>query len=340
MDLKMAVGNITQRIAEGRALAPGMMFCVVLAAAATFLSQSHGGPVVLYALLLGMPFNFLAGDGRLTEGINTASRDVLRLGVALLGARITFDQILAVGWPVMLAVAASIGLTIAFGALAATWLGLPRRFGILSAGATAICGASAAAAISSVLPRYTNLERDTAVTIVGVTTLSTVAMIAYPAIARWLGLGNVEIGIFIGATIHDVAQVVGAGYSVSVEAGDKATIVKLFRVALLLPVVVAIALASRHIAGEDARTPKSLLPWFLIAFAALVIANSAGLIPASLGSLLAQASRWCIVVAIAALGVKTALKSFAEVGRPAVGMMIAETVFLATLFLTLMLLLK
>ena len=326
-----------QKMTEWLDFVPGMIFCVILASSAAFLSQNYGGPAVLYGLLLGMPFHFLSQDARLASGIQVASRDILRVGVALLGARITIEQVVRVGAPTMLAVIASIGATIIFGWMIARRAGLPTQFGILTAGATAICGASAAAAISSVLPRYKNIERDTAFTIIGVTTLSTFAMVVYPALSLKFGLSHDQTGILIGATIHDVAQVVGAGYSVSAETGDKATIVKLFRVALLLPVVVTISLVGRRATGKTGQRQGALIPWFLVGFAALVAANSAGLVPHAVGSLLGDVSRWCIIVAIVALGVKTALKSFAEVGRTAVVMMVAETLFLAILFLTLLL---
>jgi uncharacterized membrane protein YadS len=112
-------------------------------------------------------------------------------------------------------------------------VGLSRSFGILSAGAVAICGASAALAISSVLPKGENSERDTVFTVISVTALSTIAMIAYPVIIALFHLDHVAIGVFLGGTIHDVAQVVGAGFSVSEETGNVATFTKLLRVAML-----------------------------------------------------------------------------------------------------------
>ncbi len=321
---------IMHRTSVIRNVTPGLVFCAIIALSAAFLSQNYGGPAVLYALLLGMPFHFLNQERRLATGIRFSSRDILRLGVALLGARITLEQIVKVGAPVMMAVIFSVCATIAFGWLIARRTNVPAQFGILTAGATAICGASAAAAISSVLPPYENRDRDTAFTIIGVTTLSTLAMILYPVLSLKLGFTHDQVGILIGATIHDVAQVVGAGYSVSVETGDKATIVKLFRVSLLLPVVVTISMFGRR-TNVDTRK-EALIPWFLVAFIILVIANSVGLIPAGVGVFLGEVSRWCIVLAIAALGVRTALQSFADVGGTAVIMMISETVFLAILF--------
>lgn len=321
-----------------RQLFPGFLLSLTLALAASFVAASQGGPAVLYALLLGMAFNFLSSDARFAEGIAFSSRSILRLGVALLGGRITLEQISALGWHSLVGIAAAVVITIGFGLVTARVLGLRQRFGILSAGATAICGASAAAAISAVLPRYPNHERDTAFTIIGVTTLSTVAMVLYPVIARLFGFDATDTGIFLGGTIHDVAQVVGAGYSVSHETGDTATIIKLWRVALLVPTVVGIALLVRLVppgetiadAGGSAKKAP-LVPMFLLGFIAIVIANSVGLVPAPVGAFMGDASRWCITLSIAALGVKTSLQALSKVGGRAVGLMVAETLLLLLL---------
>lgn len=329
--------SFRQKIQE---VVPGLLFCLVITGAAAFLAASHGGPVVLYALLLGMAFNFLADDPRFMPGLALASQLILRVGVALLGSRITLGLVGDIGLPMLASIVVIVLATIAFGFGAAHTLDLPKRLGVLTAGATAICGASAAAALAAVLPRDANRERDTAFTIIGVTTLSTVAMVLYPAIARSIGFDDKEIGIFIGATIHDVAQVVGAGYSVSPLAGDKATIVKLFRVALLVPIVLGVALIARRLEPSVKATSKGLLPGFLVAFVVLVLANSAGWVPPSVGEALGHASRWCIVIAIAAVGVKTSLKSFIGVGQPAVGMLIAQTLVLAVLAIAAILLLR
>ncbi len=325
---------------RGRAIFPGVLLSLTLALAASFVAASQGGPAVLYALLLGMAFNFLASDSRFAEGIAFSARSILRIGVALLGGRITLNQISALGWHTLAGIAAAVALTIGFGLLAARALGLKQRFGVLSAGATAICGASAAAAISAVLPRYPDHERDTAFTIIGVTALSTLAMVLYPVLARLIGFEATDTGIFLGGTIHDVAQVVGAGYSVGHETGDVATIIKLWRVALLVPTVLIVALLARRIPaeGEDGPPGKSppLVPLFLIAFVVLVGINSAGVLPAWAGSAMGDASRWCITLSIAALGVKTSLQALGKVGARAVGLMAAETLLLLGLVVALL----
>jgi uncharacterized integral membrane protein (TIGR00698 family) len=314
---------------------PGVMFSVTIGMAATFVSNVYGGPTVLFALLLGMAFNFISAESRLAPGVAFSARSVLRLGVALLGARITVEQIIGLGLSTMAGVAAAVALTIVFGLLTAKAVGLQRRFGVLTAGAVAICGASAAAAIAAVLPRHEAHDRDTAFTIIGVTTLSTVAMVVYPLLAAVFHFTNAQTGVFLGGTIHDMAQVVGAGYSVSPESGDVATIIKLLRVALLVPAVLVISLLSRRVEVSGSRKRPPLVPAFLVAFLGIVMLNSFHFIPSLAQSVLSDASRWCIVIAIAALGVKTSLAALAQVGHRAVLLMVGETVFIAVLVLAL-----
>ena len=252
----------------------GVMLALAVAAAARFFSDHYGAPAMLFALLFGIAFNFLSTDDRCAPGIEFASKTLLRAGVALLGFRLSLSEIASLGAGSLLAVAGLLVLTIAFGILVAPLLGRHWRFGLLTGGAVAICGASAALAISAVLPRREGLEKDTLFTVMAVTTLSTVAMVTYPILTKLLGFGDAETGFVIGATIHDVAQVVGAGYSVSEIAGNLATLVKLERVALLPIVLLAITLFS----GKGERKGVGL-PAFLVGFVACVLINSSGLTP-------------------------------------------------------------
>jgi uncharacterized integral membrane protein (TIGR00698 family) len=309
---------------------PGLLASLIIAIAATFLSEHYGGPVMLFALLLGMAFYFLSQEGRCIAGIEFSSNRILRIAVGLLGAQVTIAEIMSLGISPVVIVIAAVVLTILFGALAARVIGLSQPFGILTAGAVAICGASAALAISAVLPKGDNHERNTVFTVIGVTTLSTVAMILYPVIIAFFHLDPAAVGLFFGATIHDVAQVVGAGYSVSEEAGNVATFTKLLRVAMLLPVVVILAFIFR---SQNKAKAGLQLPGFLLVFAALVVLNSAGLIPAPVLDVIKSVSRWCLITAIAALGMKTSLKSLADVGGRSIALIVAETVFIAGLAL-------
>jgi len=311
-----------------RLLFPGILSAVTVALAARFLSDHYGAPIMLMALLLGMAFTFLAEpDSSTAAGIEFAAKKLLRFGVALLGLGITVQQIAAAGLGVVFITFAGVGLTIAAGVILSRLFGRSLSFGLLTGGAVAICGASAALAISSVLPKDDpNHERDTIFTVIAVTALSTLAMIVYPMVGAALGMSEHAMGVFFGATIHDVAQVVGAGYSVSDETGATATFVKLLRVALLVPVVVTISL----LFGKSRAPGQSLqIPFFVIGFAALVLIGSAKLIPPEVTVLLLELSRWCLVTAIAALGMKTSLKKLGEVGGTAIGIVCCLTVLLA-----------
>jgi uncharacterized integral membrane protein (TIGR00698 family) len=321
---------------RARILFPGLLACGVVAAASTFLSEHYGAPVMLFALLLGMAMNFLSGEGPCAAGIEFAARQVLRFGVALLGLRITVGQIAELGWGPVGIVVVSVVLTISVSMVLAKLMGFQSLFGLLSGGATAICGASAALALAAALPAHPLKERATLFTVVGVSVLSTVSMIVYPMIAHAIGLDSRAAGVFLGATIHDVAQVVGAGYSMSRETGDIATFVKLMRVAMLVPVIVFAVMLTRARAEEAGTKRPPLLPWFAVAFAVLVAINSTGWLPEVVAKTGSELSRWCLVAAIAAIGMKTQLKELATVGVKPVLLMLAETTFLAVLVLALL----
>ncbi len=333
MSTTLSITPWPQRV---RTLFPGVLACAVVAAASTFLSEHYKAPVMLFALLLGMAMNFLSGEGACQPGIEFTARNLLRIGVALLGLRITLGQIADVGWQPLVIILLTVTLTIAVSMLAARLMGFQTLFGLLSGGATAICGASAAMALAAALPNHPMKERATLFTVVGVSALSTLAMIVYPMIAQAFALDPRAAGVFLGATIHDVAQVVGAGYSMSQQTGDVATFVKLLRVAMLVPVIVFAVLLSRRQAGAVHGPRPPLLPGFAVGFALLVALNSTGWLPGAIAKTGSDASRWLLVAAIAGIGMKTNLKELVAVGLKPVALMIGETVFLVALTLGLM----
>lgn len=310
---------------------PGLLFAGVIGLASSFIANHYGGPVLLYALLIGMAFHHLSAEPRFAPGIRFSSRTILRFGVALLGARISVEQILALGLTPIVIVLVAVPSTILFGVLFSRWLGLSKSQGVLTGGSVAICGASAAMAIAAVLPDRKDSEKYLIFTIVGVTSLSTIAMVLYPLIAALLQMSDVQAGFFLGGTIHDVAQVVGAGYMISDTAGDTATFTKLLRVAILAPVVLLISVTVLR--GRPATSGGAGVPGFLVAFILLVAVNSFGWIPESARAPLDTLSRASLVIAIAAIGMKASFQEMAELGWQPVLLITLETLFLAGLVL-------
>jgi uncharacterized integral membrane protein (TIGR00698 family) len=311
----------------------GFLVSAVIAAAAKFLSEHYGAPAMLMALLLGIAFHFLAEEesGICKPGIDFTSRSVLRFGVALLGARISVELMIGLGPQLIAVVVVGVILTILFGLLGARLLKRGWRFGLLTGGSVAICGASAAMAISAVLPKNEHSERNLIFTVLAVTVLSTLAMIVYPILTKVFEFNDEVSGVFLGGTIHDVAQVVGAGFSVSEETGEVATLVKLIRVAMLAPVVLVISILVRRHAGDtavDGHRPP-ILPLFVVGFLVFATLNSLGLIPELVVNAMSDLSRWALLISIAAVGMKTSLKRILEVGGQAIVLICAETFFIA-----------
>jgi uncharacterized integral membrane protein (TIGR00698 family) len=321
---------------------PGVAFCGVIAMAASLISQSYGGPLFLYALLLGMAFNSVAVESRLLTGVEFTTRTLLRLGVALLGLRLGLATVVALGWLPLFVVVVGLGSTLCFGLLVARRLGRSPSEGILTSGAVAICGASAAMAISAALPHSADRERLTLLTVLGVTALSTVSMIAYPLLAALLDLKGVEAALLFGGTIHDVAQVVGAAVLYQdAGTGEIAVYVKLLRVAMLAPVVLLVGLWARGArmrsdAGPDgAPEGAPLLPAFLVGFLLLFALANVIEVPPVLLALGTEFSQALILLAVAGLGIKTSLADLGTLGWRPAALLVGNTVFLLGVVLAL-----
>lgn len=297
-----------------RDFAPGLVVVGLGTLAAGFLSEHYGAPLTLMALLLGLSLNFLSSDKRLSTGLAFASQSLLRWGIVLVGARVTGAQIVGLGPVALLSVVAIVGVTIGVGVLAARQAGFDTGFGVLAGGAVAICGASAAMALATTLGNRRISEAQLTIVLVGIAAMSAAAMVLYPIAAHALNFSNLRAGFLLGASIHDVAQALGAGYAYSDAAGQIAAIVKLTRVALLAPVLalVAIVLPGERGAG---RVPR--MPWFVAGFFAMAAVNSLGLIPAAAASFSAGAATACLAAAVTATAIKSPLPRLLETGaRP------------------------
>ncbi|NRP74897.1 hypothetical protein ILFOPFJJ_05820 [Ensifer psoraleae] len=325
---------------EGRSLRasaaeyfPGLAVAALIAISAQFLSEHYGAPATLMALLLGMSLSFLSESGtRTMAGIHLTSRIVLRFGVAMLGARVSLEVLSDLGVSLLCLVIAALVSTILFAMVAGKAADMDWRLSLLTGGAVAICGASAAAALNAVLPPRENSDRDLALTIVAITVLSTSAMVLYPLLAAQLQFDTREAGVFIGGTIHDVAQVVGAGFAISDETGEIATLVKIIRVSLLAPTIIATSILVTRLGAGDSHKPRTagrLIPGFVLGFALLAALKSFGLLPAAIGDVAADLSRWALLTALAAVGLKTSVRQFAGVRPSVIVLALLATGFLA-----------
>ena len=248
-------GAVGSRV--GRYL-PGIMLSLVIAVAASFVSEHYGGPKFLYALLIGVAFHFLSENDRCRPGIEFSAKRLVRVGVALLGVRIVVSDVSALGLWGILGLAGAVVFTLCFGVLMARVLRVSPMFGLLSGGGTGICGISATMAISSTLPQSPESGRCTLMSAIGIASLSTAVMVLYPLWVRWFGMTVPEAGLFLGGSIHDVAQVVGAGSILSPDIAKAATLAKMFRVAMLVPVVLTLSLVLRRTVAAEAGMARPL----------------------------------------------------------------------------------
>lgn len=307
---------------------PGLAVTVLATLAAAYVSDHYGAPLTLMCLLFGLALNFLGTDRRLGPGLAFASRTLLRWGIVFVAARVTLTQIAELGPVALLSVVVIVTLTLASAVLAARLLGFTAAFGALCGAAVAICGASAAMAFASLLGERRASQAQLTLVLVGISAMSAVAMTLYPILAHHLRFDDLQAGFLMGAAIHDVAQSLGAGYAFSPVAGETATIVKLARVALLAPAMMAVAVFIPREPG--AKISSFVLPWFVVGFFSLAGVNSLGLIPQVVADASANASTALLACAVTATGVRSNMQSLTKEGlRPMLAIITATVVALA-----------
>lgn len=316
---------------EAGKLAPGLAAGLALAILAKLLSQNLHAPAPLIAVVLGMMLGALGLQAQLGAGLDIFAKPGLRLGVAMMGAQISWAEFAALGGPAILASGVVVLGGLAIGAAAGLALGLPFAEALIAAAACSICGASAALAASQAAPASPANQRTTALVIVGVNLLSTVAMLAYPPLANALGLTAHQAGVFFGLSIHDVAQVAGAGASVSPETASTAALAKLARIVWLGPAVVLIGLVLTRSAEGGRVSGLRAPPAFVLGFAALAAARGLNLIPPALVSTLAACSGFLLLAGVGAISAKLGPKALLQV-KPRLAVMLGTvTVAVAVL---------
>ena len=306
-------------------LYPGIAAVLLIAVASQFLATNYGAPVLVFALLLGMAMNFLYRQEHTRAGVDLCATQVLRAGVGLLGAGIAVSDIAAIGVSGLGVLLGGMAVTIALGPVLAKMLGLNLDFGLLSSGAVAICGVSAALTLSSVMPKSEEQSKFTLLTVIMVTTIGAIAMVLYPIIVQTLELTPQQAGYFLGGAIHDVSHVAGAGFALSEAVGVEAMTVKMVRVAMLIPIAWCFLMLFNRSTGS---TQSLRPPGFLLVFIALAVVNSLGYIPVNWSATLTELSKLSFLLAIVALGIKTELSGLVAHGWRPVALVLLQSVLL------------
>jgi len=308
---------------------PGVAICAIAGAAAAWLSQNYSVPIILAGLLIGLALNFAASDPRTHEGLDWVSRHGLRAGIVLLGVQVTVMQVLAMGAVPFMGLALVMMSALIAALAAARLTGQSAAVGILGGGSTAICGASAALALYGVIGRERIDQSLFTLTLVILAAASAIALVTYPPLTRMLGFTDAQAGFLVGASIHDVAQAIGAGFAVSDAAGAQATVVKLTRVALLAPSVTLAALwiaRAQPLPEETGKARVPLLPGFILAFLVLVIVNSVVTLPANLAGHALTASKALLLLAVTATAMRTRTDLLLGLGWRSVMPVLAATI--------------
>lgn len=315
---------------------PGLALVAGIAGVAFLLAVLLRGvalPAAVIALLVGMLFHAYASHPRLLPGVKVSASALLRFAVALLGLKLSLADIGSLGLPVALSTVTAMAATFGVAMLLARMLGLSPGLAVLMGAANAICGASATIAVAAVLPPHHRRQGEVVLTVILANAVSTLAMLAYPLIARGADLPPLATGILMGAAIQDMAQVVGAVSGLPDSAANAGITVKMFRVFLLVPIVWLIghAFAAETVSHgseeKPADAPKRVavrIPGFALAFVALCLINTAmpsfpSVEPyyAPLRQALIMVSNAALLMALAALGLGTSVRGITELGwRP------------------------
>lgn len=311
-----------------------LVIALVAKAVAGFPFLSIMGQLVI-AILLGMVWSAVFGfPVSLTNGVAFSNKKLLRLGIILLGMRLNLADIYHAGAKVFIIAVINIIFTLIVVYTFSKWLGVEKNLGILTACGTAICGAAAVVAISSQIKAN---EQDTAIGAATVAVLGTLFTLLYTLLYPVLGLTAHGYGVFTGGTLHEIAHVIAAAAPGGADAVDLAVIVKLTRVALLVPVAIILGFAMKRRNGEKGVNSLSSLPipWFIFGFLAVSGINTLGIIPTAAAQEIVTAAYLLIGMAMAGLGLNVNLVAFKRFGFKSFLAGLAGSVLLSVLGYTL-----
>ncbi|WP_235911552.1 YeiH family protein [Mesorhizobium xinjiangense] len=310
----------------------GIVLAGAIAAGATGLAATPGlamfSPMIL-AVLVGIGFNAVVGvPARAAPGLAFALRRVLRFAIILLGFQLTGWQLAEVGLSGMAVIAATLAAAFVFTVRLGRALGVDRKLAELIAAGTSICGASAVIAANTATRAP---DEDVSYAVACVTICGSLAMLIYPLLAGLLELGPHAYGLWTGASIHEIAQVVAASFQHSEAAGEFGVIAKLARVMLLAPVVMLLGsfAARRAAANGDASGAKAPFPWFILGFAGVVGLNSFAPPAPWLHDMIVQATAFLLSLSLAAMGLGTDIGRLKAKGLRPLMLALAATLFIS-----------
>lgn len=304
-----------------RALLPGLAIAALVALVARVVGQGLPSTFseVLIAVLLGI---VVANSGLLpaasAAGLRVAVQRVLRLGIILLGARLSLGDVAEIGVGALGLVVATMTLAFSFALLAGRLASLPPRLALLIGVGTAVCGNSAIIATAPVIDAE---EREVSFAVATITIFGTLAVFLYPLIGHALALSSAAFGLWSGVAVNDTSQVVAASAAYSTESRDVATVVKLVRNTLMAPLLVLIAWWWARRASVDEGEVRSgalrAFPLFVLGFLFMAAMRTTGVIGSSIAAPIDEIAKACILVALAAVGLSTRLVQLRTIGpRP------------------------
>lgn len=295
---------------------PGVALTAIIAGAAIALRHLPGlgvfSPMIL-SIVMGIALHNLVGTpARAKEGVVFSMRKLLRLAIILLGLQLTVGQVIGVGARGIAIIAIGLVSTFSFTVWLGARLGVERKLAELIAAGTSICGASAVIATNSVTQAH---DEDVAYAVACVTVFGSLFMFTYPLLPALLHLSAHDYGLWAGASIHEIAQVVAAAFQDGRDAGEFGTIAKLSRVMMLAPMVIALGVMARRRSGR--KSAPAPMPWFVLGFVALAILNSVVTVPAEVKAPIATVTTFLLSMALAAMGLETDVRKLKAKGlRP------------------------
>ena len=308
---------------ESKKYVSGLIVVFLVASLSYALSFIYNAPAMLFALLLGMTISFINHSKKFADGIDFAASNLLKIGIVLMGFRLVFEDINAFGFLPIGCIFFIVLLTLCFGIGLSYFFKKNITLGLVSGAGVAICGASAVLAVNAVLPTKLQKSNNSIFVIVTITILSTLSMIIFPVFAKFFDLSNFVSGFLIGSTIHDVAQVVGAGYSINDDAGILATFFKMVRVLALPVVILAVSYCYNSRDRSVLNFPIFILGFLVTAFLANSVEFPDFIINSSV-----TISSWLLVCAIAAIGMKTQFSDMKKVDLSLFLFVTMESIFI------------